>query len=164
MTNYLNGIHQSFMLSSSVSGCRPPFLVVFLHFQMVSSMEDNQDVYKLSCNTCDFEGNDSFTVEEHTSLKHENRISDDDVDKLGGMVLTEFFCTLCKFVSDNNDDLLTHSKSLHKSNDTVTEAEDRDSKQPVTPCGSTVDAEKYNLSSPKFICGKCDFPQRIGIT
>ena len=41
-------------------------------------------VEKLSCNLCDFKGNDTFTLEEHTSSKHENRISDEDIHKLGG--------------------------------------------------------------------------------
>ena len=53
-------------------------------------------VEKLSCNLCDFEGNDTFTLEEHNSSKHENRISNEDIHKLGGMILTEFFCNSCQ--------------------------------------------------------------------
>ena len=46
---------------------------------------------------------------------HVNRISDDDVDKLGGMVLNEFFCTVCDFVTDNKENLNGHNDSYHKS-------------------------------------------------
>ena len=89
------------------------------------SMKDNDFeivVDKLSCNLCDFEGNDTFKFDEHSASKHENRISDDDVNKLGGMILTEFFCNSCQFISDNRDDLNKHSKLVHQLNDTTTRA------------------------------------------
>ena len=71
------------------------------------------------------EGNNTFTFEERTSSKHENRISDDDIDRLGGMILTEFFCNSCKFISDNSEDLKNHYQLLHQSNDKSTRAEDQ---------------------------------------
>ena len=112
-------------------------------------------VEKLSCNSCDFEGNDTFTVEEHTSSKHENRISDDDIDKLGGMILAEFFCNACQFISDNCDDLNSHYQLFHKSNNTITTAEKHAQLETVLGEGE-VASNVENLSGMN--CKKCSKP------
>ena len=74
-----------------------------------------------SCDRFEFECNDQTMLNEHIVLTHDNRISDTDVEKMGGKVLTEFFCSLCDFITDNKEDLDSHSKLAHNTNETKTE-------------------------------------------
>ena len=45
---------------------------------------------------------------------HENRISDEDIEKMGGKILSEFFCKTCEFVTDNQVNLDTHVDNIHE--------------------------------------------------
>ena len=112
------------------------------------------DVDRLSCNTCEYEGNDSFAVKEHIALNHDNRISDSDIEKLGGMILTEFFCNLCDFVAENNHDLKMHSELAHESRNTVTAAENPG--EHLSPAHDD-NLMENEIPFTKYNCGKCDY-------
>ena len=68
----------------------------------------------LSCSKCEYEGKDNDSLSNHKVVNHENRISDEDVVKMGGKVLTEFFCKECQFVAENSEDLEVHNQISHK--------------------------------------------------
>ena len=99
------------------------------------------DVDDLSCNKCDFAGIDPKSLREHIGSNHANRISDADINKLGGKILTEHFCTLCDFLTDNSEDLEMHAQMAHESTKTA---------DPVNTTQAEVQTLKYN-------CGKCVF-------
>ena len=86
----------------------------------------------ISCEKCDFECTDAEVLQKHLDSKHENRISDQEIDKLDGKIMTEFFCTDCNFITNNGDDLEEH-KQVHS---------------PV------MDA---SFITPKYHCGKCAY-------
>jgi hypothetical protein len=116
----------------------------------------SMDTDDSTCNKCDYVGKDTGSLKNHIELSHESRISDEDVEKLGGKILTEFFCTLCVFVTDNNDDLNNHSQLKHGSNNTETATVD------LTNSFSLLDddllfSNETKAQSPRYNCGKCEF-------
>ena len=75
---------------------------------MMLEMEDT------SCNKCGFDGRDETELKEHLHNCHE-RSSELDSDKIGGKILTEFFCNICEFITDNGESLEVHMNSIHTS-------------------------------------------------
>ena len=121
-----------------------------------------------SFDRCEFECNDQTMLNEHIVLTHDNRISDTDVEKMGGKVLTEFFCSLCDFITDNKEDLDSHSKLAHNTNETKTEdlgvhstSEDFSSDTQVHPSSLSNEnllvADEVEVKSLMFTCGDCEF-------
>ena len=109
-----------------------------------------------TCNKCDYVGKDPGSLKNHIEESHENRISDEDIEKLGGQILTEFFCTLCVFVTDNNSDLENHLQIKHKSDETHTTREDLTN--PHVPLDDELEvASESDVQSPRYNCGKCEY-------
>ena len=104
------------------------------------------DTDNMICSKCVFEGKDIQTLKEHTEMNH--RISEKDLENLGGMILTEFFCTLCSYVTDNNESLKKHIDIKHESN-----VKEVLIQGPV----DINEAVKSPSISPEYSCGKCDF-------
>ena len=74
-------------------------------------METNEFMYKL----CDYECEDKDAFNNHNSNEHDTIISDKDIENMGGKVLTAFFCKVCKFITDNGEDLKTHDVNCQTS-------------------------------------------------
>ena len=72
------------------------------------------EAIEFPCNICEFECNDLQTLRNHNASKHEEVISDQDIEKMGGKILSDKFCTECKFITDNEEDLNKHVNALHE--------------------------------------------------
>ena len=105
---------------------------------------DNDD---LVCNKCDFKGKDVSNLRKHTAT---HLISENDIDKLGGSIMTEHFCTLCQFVTDNREDLSMHYQTMHEPNTTKVHGN-------ISEEIGNVPAKNSTEVSPKYHCGKCEF-------
>ena len=74
------------------------------------------------------------------------------------MILTEFFCNSCQFISDNRDDLDEHSQLVHQSDDTISRAVDQ--AQHETVHGDFTPNEVPSLT--RYNCGTCEFSSEDG--
>ena len=109
--------------------------------QNINETDVLMDCDELLCNKCGFEGKDTESLRNHDTLIHENRISDEDIVKLGGKILTEFFCNKCPFIADNSEDLKAHTDGSH----------DLRAKQEATLVIDTI------LDQISYRCGSCAF-------
>jgi hypothetical protein len=81
-------------------------------------------------------------------------ISENDVDKIGGKILTEFFCHVCKYISDNKQDLYKHV-TAQTPTEKLSESE---APQPAHESGETEEVSVQNMNDQlKYNCGKCIF-------
>ena len=87
-----------------VSGVRCHGLVFFfLHYYCE----------QLSCDLCDFDASSLDNLKMHKVTVHGNQISDQDIEIMGGKILTNHYCTVCKFVAENIEDLNIHNQ-IHR--------------------------------------------------
>ena len=86
------------------------------------------------------DGSDIFNLRKYIATKH--LISEKDIDKLGGSIMTEHFCTLCQFVTDNSEELNMHNQTMHED---------------LCSISDDIPAKNSTEVSPKYHCGKCEF-------
>ena len=74
---------------------------------------------------------------------------------MGGQILTEFFCDLCEFITDNGQDLEEHINQFHNSNTTNQVPHNDDLSI------NTNEEDEQDLNDVFVVvcynCGKCSF-------
>ena len=136
------------------------------HIEVVESVE-------LCCSKCDFECTDEGTLKKHNSGNHENSMSDLDMDKIGGKILTKYFCKQCDFITDNDANLDAHKQTIHEEPRRRKNSSNADSNTPESKTVTKYNCEKCKFStedsenltihmarhhSPeiRFVCEKCE--------
>ena len=91
------------MADTMEEGC--PLPTVQMPQASEASEEKETVAVMLACHKCGFESEDQQILQSHILTSHENLISEKDIVKLGGLIMTEFFCTPCQFIAKNGEGL-----------------------------------------------------------